>query len=184
MIDLALKAIGYLIQLLKIDATRDKERLEKVVDPLFKDLQAIHDDYNRILGNVIIRVQEHPRSAPKAARTLKEQRQKFEALRETTNIISEEFRKKYKKGEVAKFVSAVAAYFPGEGLKSDPSTATQIVELLEKWNGTSVLLNSYGNPVEDPVGELVEAIEQHLLRQNFFWHSVCESYAKIKAEAY
>ena len=184
MLDSALKVINKLIQLLQIRELRRKERFDKFVQPLFSDLSTIHDNYQKFLGNVVIRLKNNPKSIVKIVNSLRKHREDYSHLRHTTRIISKEFAKKFEDDPISEFIFAVSNYFPDGDLKTDPSASTQILELFSGWDGGRELMNQHGETVKDPIQYFISTIETHLMLQNYNWKTVCERYAKLKSETY
>ena len=189
MIDVLIKIIDKLIDLIKGRIQGRKDMFEKVIDPIFNDLLLIHGDYIKMFehakwllpgyleggrgyrasgggsGEPGRGSKEYEKRLEDAINEIKKRRLEFEPVRSKVRTITKKLGKKTFPKEETKFIKSVLAYFPTADPKVLTSSASNILEYLDEHPNELQLAGVIGDTIH---------------RHKESWSDVCEAYAELK----
>jgi hypothetical protein len=194
MLELLLKVLDRLIDLVKYRGERVRRIFDEIFDPTFRDLEAIHKDYcamfEQVLGELPmpdeLGTPEARRALLAAAEKLRLRRLEFEPVRVKVAAVARETlggrfagtRKVVFAPEADAFLRAVVDYFPS-GYVQGGSATSDATSLM-------VALRMSANPIApaeiERHGDTLSAmVSATLLESRGRWRIVCDRYAALRA---
>jgi hypothetical protein len=143
MIELFLKAIDRVIDLLRIREKRAVNRYEEIYKPSFAELQSVHSDYVAMLTEFAIRVKKIPDGATEADETAKDAMEFLRQRRTALSAVREKlwaFKSLLEDDDQAKdlpelereFLWSLVSYFEATEIIQDTKNTTYATDLLDK----------------------------------------------------
>lgn len=170
MIEALLKIIDRLIEIKKRRIQSRKQMFEMVLQPTFDDLLSVHGDYIKMFEQLTVFAGDQRRLAlgkkiAKAKEELRKRRLEFEPVREKIRLVADQLARQKLSVEEAEFVNAVLQYFPSGEPSLPHSSATTLLNFLER------------DLTAEQIDMLVtRTIESHKRR----WSDVCTTFASLR----
>lgn len=183
MIDALLKIVEKLTELLKARQQLRERQFERLVAPLFKDLQTVHQDYLEMFtacrkalveGDDLSIVAEH----------LMAERLVREALRASIRALAESFARIDQLGQFSEFFLKVHSYFlPSELLTG--SVATDLLRQMDEWieQEQRAAFMPTGVDLKYARTFLLESVDRTLEHLRRKWQEIASSYAETLVQA-
>lgn len=189
MIELILKLIDRIIDLKKYRDERFRKTFDDILDPLFKDLEAVHGNYIRMFEGVDAQLAAIPdlESRPgrirlrEIAESLRQQRLEFEPVRVKLAAMNHELGQliygtdpKLDNPSVKEFVASVLRYLPRGNVSGRTTRASALVRALQGALAiTPEQIDEEGEDLRELVSSTVEECREN-------WHSVAAAHATLK----
>ena len=137
--DLFLKLIDKIIELLKVREGRKVQAFKEIVEPLFNDMSLVVSDYFSFFGVVANRLAAEPAATDleEVLQSLRERRQQLLHIRIKVRAMADALSSDVKDENVVRFAEAIARFFCPEPLhffgrsRSASATFVDLVEALE-----------------------------------------------------
>jgi len=198
MIDTLLLIIDKLIQLRKHRLQNSREVFKRILEPTFKDLSMIHQDYLQMFTKVqwllpSFKENLQPEDYGKlvnAVEYLRQQRIKFEPLRveirslSTLLGISAPHKSKVRLPKLStsgrRFVQAVINYFPSGITETSSSESQKLLRLIEN-SIEPITMERYKSDFDSSdLAGLHLDLRSTIKNCRFKWQAVCERYSVLK----
>lgn len=189
MIEILLKLIDLLLNLNKYERERLHKTFQEILDPVFNDLMAVHQNYIRLFEDVQeqlalipdLNSEDGKKRLLEVAESLRRQRLEFEPVREKLAAMSRELGgglygagPKMESPAAQEFVGSVFKYFPQANFTDRASRSSALVVALR---GAATIIPAQ---IEHNGRYLPELIESTIRDCREKWSAVCESYARLK----
>ncbi len=170
MIEALLRIIDRLIEIKKGRIQSRKQMFDMVLQPTFDDLLSVHGDYIKMFEQLMVFSGDQRRSAlakriAKAKDQLRKNRLEFEPVRQNIRIVARKLASRNLPSEETEFVKAMLRYFPSGEPSLPHSSATTLLEFLER-DLTGVEINKL----------IINTIESHQRR----WSDVSTAFASLR----
>lgn len=192
-IDPAIRIIDYLIELAKIRKQRDRQDFKTLIEPIFKDAEAVAKDYFQVLSELIRRI-EKAEDIPAVIGWLEERRVAYLPVRmkmraylssmsqRSLNGLGSEV-KRQSKGQPDKFISGIQALLCG-GLSLVEDGHIGVPGGIPRHTLLDILIWDASKPFSSVKGAILKRARLQEVTIHEAWADVVEGYEDRKAKAY
>lgn len=169
-----IKILDLAIRLLKEKDTDEKVFFHEIVEPVFRELETVAEDYRVLFRKAQQTLQQMPKgNVDQALKELKENREKMLQARVKVRSMAEAIRIRVRKKAAIDFAEAVARFFQctNLGLASSRSAGEKLVDLLELLEKDSVSRSD--------LLAFVEKVNRNLKTS---WRQINDKYALLQLE--
>jgi hypothetical protein len=176
MIDILLKILDRLIQLVKLRKERKEKIFKELVLPIFDDLLLVQRDYIKMFEKASDDILNGI-ELTKIIRNLEYDRLKFEPVRTKLYFLANEFLGSEISSDIDYFIDSVIKYFPVGDIEW-PSLCKQSMRDFS-W-ATSLILELKFHFIALPEDDKQRCISRFITYQRQRWEMVCDAFAKCK----
>ena len=180
MLDSVIKLTEKVTELLKYRSERRARRFANIIQPMYEDLKAIHQDYLRIFEGASIDLQSD-RPFAEIATFFKTRRIEEEAERRAILEHARTFAEDARLADFRLFFRSVIEYFTDTPFSGDNTPSNRLALALGSAAVEERFAESLHSLGDDRRGELASAIELsvRMLRRN--WEQVSTAYATLRS---